>query len=43
LKEKSDREGTIEKWPIVGGLFGALMKFSKPIREKFGFKEIEKK
>lgn len=43
LKEKSDREGTIEKWPIVGVLFAALMKFSRPIREKLRFKEIEKK
>jgi len=43
LKEKSDREGTIEQWPIVRVLVTALMKCSRPIREKLGFKEIEKK
>ena len=43
LKEKSDREKTIEKWPIVGVLLGFLIKFSKSIREKLGLTEIEKK
>jgi hypothetical protein len=43
LKEKSDRKETTEKfWSIARVLRAALVKLSKRIREKLGFKEIEK-
>jgi hypothetical protein len=43
LKEKSDHKEIIEKWPIVGVLRPTLIKLSKPIRAKLGFKELKKK
>ncbi len=43
LKEKSDRKEMTEGRPMVGVLRSALIKLLKPIREKLGFKEIEKK
>lgn len=43
LKEKSEHKEIIERRPIIGVLRGALIKLLKLIREKLGFKEIEKK
>jgi len=43
LKEKSDLKETEEFRSIVGVLRVALIKLSKRLREKLGFKKIEKK
>ncbi len=43
LREKSKHQGTTKHWPIIGILRTALKTLSKTIREKLGFKEIEKK
>ena len=44
LKEEAEQKGTVrEVGPVVGLLRTALINLSKPIREKLGFKEIEKK
>ena len=43
LKEKSNHKEPIEHWPFIGVLRTALINLSKPVREKLGFKEIEKK
>jgi hypothetical protein len=44
LKEKFDgKEAIEESRSIVGVLHAVLVKLSKPVREKLGFKEIQKK